>query len=71
MPDFIINGPLAYVTREDSRLATKLVKLLLIHNRYRMSAATAARLPGVALAIETLRSRMLASDAQHVQRRAA
>lgn len=67
---FIVNGPLAYVEREPADpLAAKLIRLLLIHNAARQSAPT--RLPGIALAIESVRARLLAIDAAHLIHRKA
>jgi len=66
---FIINGPLAYVESEPAHpLAAKLIRLLLIHNAARQSAPT--RLPGISLAIDAVRARLHAVDADHVRKAA-
>jgi len=54
---------------ERLRLADKLVRLLNAHNRARMTVALVSRLPGIGLAIDTVRARLVAMD--HPERIAA
>lgn len=73
-PNMRVDGCIAWYRdptqhAERLRLADKLVRLLNVHNRARMTAGHVSRLPGIGLAIDTARARLVAMD--HPERKAA